>query len=418
MDVLLIGSGGREHALAWKLKQSPQLGKLYVSPGNAGTMHIAENVDIEATNIEKLAEFAIEKKIGLTIIGPENPLELGIVDLFISKGLNIFGPTKNAARIESSKAFSKQLMEEAGVPTAQFKTFTDERGAVEYVQSRGVPIVIKDGGLVFGKGVHVCTTILEAENVLHEIFSHSGKEVVIEDFLDGPEISIHAICSGTDFLLFPASEDHKHIGEGDTGDMTGGIGAITPLPFVTDALMQQIAERIMRPTLETLAKRGTPFSGLLYPGLILTKSGPKVLEFNARFGDPECELYMRLLKSDILPVLDACARGNLDGITLDWEKTAGVNLILCSDGYPDAYKKGFPISGIDDAEKVDGVVVFHSGTMFDGQVKTNGGRVLGVSAVGDILKQALDCAYEAADHIQFEGKYYRRDIGAKVLLYQ
>jgi len=414
--VLLVGGGGREHALAWKLKQSPKLGKLYIAPGNSGTSLCGENVHIEATDVPKLLAFAVEKGIRLTVVGPENPLAEGIVDAFREKGLLIFGPTKAAAQIESSKVFSKNLMREAGVPTAEFKTFNNAVDAVAYIRERGAPLVIKDSGLVFGKGVRICHTINEAEDALRDIFSEPDKEVVVEDFLDGPEISIHALCAGTDFRLFPATQDHKRIGEGDTGKMTGGIGAIYPLPFVTETLMQQIADDVVRPTLETLSKRGTPFSGLLYPGLILTSRGPKVLEYNARFGDPECELYMRLLKNDLLETILSSAKGDLSGLSFEFEDTVGVNLMLCSGGYPDAYKKGLPITGIEEAEKVEGVVVFHAGTKMEhSQLVTAGGLVLGVSALGVTLKEALDRAYEAADKIQFEGKYYRRDIGAKVL---
>ncbi|OGG54785.1 phosphoribosylamine--glycine ligase [Candidatus Kaiserbacteria bacterium RIFCSPHIGHO2_02_FULL_55_25] len=416
MNVLLVGSGGREHALAWKLKQSPRIGKLYIAPGNGGTSQCGENVDMAATDVEKLLAFAQEKEIALTVVGPENSLDLGIVDAFRAAGLKIFGPTKAAAQTESSKVFAKNLMEKAGVPTAQFKTFSDEPSAVAYVRERGAPIVVKDSALVFGKGVTICRSVQEAEDALHDIFSHQGKEVVIEDFLEGPEVSIHAVCAGSDFVLLPASQDHKRVGEGDTGKMTGGIGAIYPLPFMTQKLMDEIGETIVRPILQVLADAGTPFSGLLYPGLILTKSGPKVLEFNSRFGDPECELYMRILQDDILTILEASASGDLRGLSVVCGQMGCVNLILCSDGYPDEYKKGLPITGIEEAEKIDGVVVFHAGTTVkNGQLVTNGGRVFGVTAVGDTLKEALETAYEAADKIEFEGKYYRRDIGAKAL---
>jgi phosphoribosylamine--glycine ligase len=416
MKVLLIGSGGREHALAWKLKQSPRVEKIYIAPGNSGTAACGENVDIAATDIESLLQFALGTDIGLTLVGPENPLDLGIVDAFQAKGLKIFGPSKAAAQIESSKVFSKTLMDKAGVPTATFKSFSDEASALEYVAQVGAPIVVKDSGLVFGKGVTICKTVAEAEQALRDIFAHQGKEVVVEDFLDGPEFSIHAICAGEDFALFPASQDHKTIGEGNTGKMTGGIGVIHPLPFMTPELLNEIGERVVRPILKALADNGTPFSGLLYPGLILTSQGPKVLEFNSRFGDPECEVYMRLLKGDIVPVLEASATGAMQDISLECEPVGCVNIILCSGGYPDEYKKGVPITGIEEAEQVPGVVVFHSGTKMQGeQLVTNGGRVLAVTAMAPTLKEALDSAYAAADKIQFEGKYLRRDIGAKSL---
>lgn len=416
LQVLLIGSGGREHALAWKMAQSPRLSKLYIAPGNAGTSQCGENIDVAATDVERLLAFALEKKVDFTVVGPENPLDAGVVDVFKAKGLRVFGPSRAAAQIESSKSFSKQLMKRAGVPTARFEVFDSADGALAYIKKTGVPIVIKDTGLVFGKGVHICHTLVEAEEALKDIFSTEGKSVVVEDFLEGPEVSIHAICAGTDFVLFPASQDHKRIGEGDTGKMTGGIGAICPLPFVSDALVKEIGETIVRPTLQALTDAGTPFSGLLYPGLILTKSGPKVLEFNSRFGDPECELYMRILESDLLPVLEASADGDLTGVKLACRQGGCVNLILCSGGYPDAYKKGLPITGIEEANEVPGVVVFHAGMKMEGdQLVTSGGRVLGVSATGGSLKEALARAYEAADKIKFEGKYYRRDIGARSL---
>lgn len=418
VDVLLVGSGGREHALAWKLAQSPRVGKLYIAPGNGGTRLVGENVPIQATNIGELCNFAAEKRIDLTVVGPENPLADGIVDAFQAKSLLIFGPTKAAARVESSKAFAKNLMREASVPTAEFMTFASEEDALVYVHERGTPIVIKDSGLVFGKGVRICRSLDEARTALREIFAEADREVVIEDFLDGPEVSMHALCAGTDFRLFPATQDHKRIGEGDTGKMTGGIGAVYPLPFVNDALMREIGETIVQPTLEALVKRGTPYSGLLYPGLILTSRGPKVLEFNSRFGDPECGLYMRLLKNDLLEILLASAKSGLSGVELEFETTAAVNIVLCSGGYPDGYKKGFPITGIDEAEKLPGVIVFHAGTSIDlrGRYVTSGGRVLGVSTVGKTLKEALDRAYEAANLIEFEGRYFRRDIGVKALV--
>jgi phosphoribosylamine--glycine ligase len=318
--------------------------------------------------------------------------------------------------MESSKVFSKNLMERAGVPTAQFKTFVEKKSALAYIRERGTPIVIKDSGLVFGKGVHICQTFSEADSALEEIFAQSDKQVVVEDFLDGPEVSIHAICAGRNYVLFPASQDHKHIGEGGTGKMTGGIGTITPLPFVSKELLQEIGKTVVQPILDTLAADGTPYSGLLYPGLILTSKGPKVLEYNARFGDPECELYMRIMKSDLLPVLDAAAKDDLGGVKIDWEVAGCANIMLCAGGYPDEYKKGFEITGIDEANALPGVKVFHAGTTYaDGVVKTAGGRVLGVSATAPTLKDALKLAYAAADKINFDGKYLRRDIGEKAL---
>ena len=422
MDVLVVGGGGREHALAWKLKQSPRIGKLYIAPGNGGTRALGENVAIDAMDFENLANFAEEKKNALTIIGSDNPLAEGIVDLFKSRGLRVWGPTKAAGQIESSKAFSKRLMEEAGIPTAEFKVFTKYEEALDYVREKGAPIVIKASGLALGKGVYVCEALAEAENALKEIMidrahKDAGEEVVIEEFLDGEEVSIHALCDGKDYLLFPPSQDHKRIGEKDTGKNTGGMGVIAPVLRIDGEMQDEIRAKIIQPTLSALRERGAPFSGILYPGLKISSKGLRVLEFNARFGDPECQVYMRLMKTDLLDILEASADGNLVGKKLEWNPGFAVNIVLASGGYPDAYKKGFPITGIEEAEKVSGVVVFHAGTAIQGgNLVTSGGRVLGVSAVGDTLKQALDRAYEAAELINFEGKYFRRDIGAKALV--
>jgi len=420
MDVLLVGSGGREHALAWKLRSSKRLGKLYIAPGNGGTRICGENVPIGAMEFEKLADFATENKVELTIVGPDDPLAGGIVDVFKARGLRVWGPSKVAAQIEASKAFSKRLMAEAGIPTAEFKVCTDYDEALAYVREKDVPIVVKASGLALGKGVYVCQTLSEAEAALHEImvdhtFKDAGDEVVIEEFLDGPEISVHALSDGKTYKLFPLTQDHKRALEGDEGKNTGGMGAIGPLPFVGKDQMADIESSVIKPTLEALRKKGIEYTGILYPGLKISSRGTKVLEFNARFGDPECQVYMRLLKSDILDLFESCVDGNLASQTIEWNPGFAVNIVLASGGYPGAYEKGFPISGIEEAEKLPDVVVFHAGTSFDGELKTSGGRVLGVSAVGATLQDALDRAYEAADKIHFEGKYYRRDIGAKVI---
>ncbi|QQG38403.1 MAG: phosphoribosylamine--glycine ligase [Candidatus Kaiserbacteria bacterium] len=419
MDVLLVGGGGREHAIAWKLKQSPRLGKLFIAPGNGGTRLVGENVPIGAMEFEKLANFAEEKKIGLTICTMDDPLVEGIVDFFQSRGLRIWGPSKAAAQLEGSKAFSKLFMQEAGIPTAEFGVFTEYEKALDYVRAKGAPIVVKASGLALGKGVTVCTSMQEAEAALEAIFvkklfGDSGKQVVIEEFLDGPEISIHAISDGNTYTMFPPSQDHKRALDHDEGKNTGGMGVIAPLPFVDESLTEEIERTIVRPTFEALKKRGILFSGVLYPGLILSKKGPKVLEYNARFGDPETQVYMRLLKTDVLDICEACVDGTLADQPIEWLRGFAANIVLASGGYPDEYKKGVPIGGIEEAEKIDGIVVFHAGTTFDGELKTNGGRVLGVSAIGKTLKEALDTAYEAVEKIQFEGKQFRRDIGTRI----
>ena len=419
-DVLIVGGGGREHALAWKLKQSPRIGKLYIAPGNGGTLSLGENVPIEAMNFDGLAKFAKEKNIGLTVVGPDDPLVGGIVDVFKSHNLRVWGPTKAAAQIEGSKAFSKQLMRDGGIPTADFKVCTEYDEALRYAHECGAPVVIKASGLALGKGVYVCETFEEIDRALKEImvdriFQDSGSKVVIEEFLDGPEISVHAVSDGNTYKMFPLTQDHKRALDNDQGKITGGMGAIGPLPFVNDAQAADIEARIVKPTFDALKGEGISFSGLLYPGLKMSSQGIKVLEYNARFGDPECQVYMRLLKTDILDIFDACVDGKLEQQPIEWNSGFAVNIVIASGGYPDAYKKGLPITGIEDAEKLPGVIVFHAGSTFDGKLKTSGGRVLGVSAVGDTLQDALDRAYEAVGKIHFEGMHFRRDIGAKAL---
>lgn len=420
VDVLLVGSGGREHALAWKLSTSPRIGKLYIAPGNGGTRTVGENVSIGITEFEKLADFAQEKGIGLTVVGPDDAFVGGIVDVFQARGLRVWGPSKAAAQMEGSKAFSKQLMAEAGIPTAEFTVFNEYEKTLEYLRAKGAPIVVKASGLALGKGVVVAQTLEEAESFLKavmvdRIFKDSGNEVVIEEFMTGPEISIHAISDGKTYKIFPPSQDHKRALDNDEGKNTGGMGVIGPLPFVSAGQMTDIENSVVKPTFDALNKKGIEFKGVLYPGLMLTSNGPRVLEYNARFGDPECQVYMRLMKTDLLDVLEACVDGTLDTQTLEWNDGFAVNIVVASGGYPDSYKKGLPISGIEEAENVGGVVVFHAGTTYDGTLKTSGGRVLGVSAVGVTLKEALDKAYQAAEKIQFEGKYYRSDIGKKAL---
>ena len=418
--VLIIGNGGREHALAWKLAQSSRIEKLYVAPGNGGTSQVAENVPIEVTDIKGLIQFAEENKIGLTVVGPDDPLALGVVDAFHSRGLRIFGPTCAAAEIESSKAFAKNLMSEANIPTATFKIFSEYNKALSYVRERGAPIVVKASGLALGKGVYVCKTLAEAEGALAEImvdYAHkeAGNEVVVEEFLDGQEISIHVFCDGKTFVLLPPAQDHKPIHDNDEGKNTGGMGTIAPVSWVSADTLKIVGEQVVRPTIEALTKCGRPFSGLLYPGLKMTSTGLKVLEFNARFGDPETQSYMRLLKTDLLDILEACVDGTLAELAIEWNSGFAVCVVIASGGYPDEYKKGVPLRGVAEAERVSNVVMFHAGTIFENELKTSGGRVLGVSATGNTLRDALNSAYEAARLIQFEGMQYRSDIGAKSL---
>lgn len=445
--VLIIGNGGREHALAWKLKQSPQVEKIFIAPGNAGTAREGENINIKATDIDALVEFALNAKINLTVVGPDDPLALGIVDAFQKKGLKIWGPTKKAAQIEASKSFAKELMRANNIPTAEYKVFTDYEQACAWIEKQFVPaedsrghllpsvpkpLVIKASGLALGKGVHVCKNFDEAQKflddvMLKKIFGDAGNQVIIEEFLQGQEFSIHAFCDGNTFQLLPPSQDHKAVFDGDRGSNTGGMGTIAPVPWVNQKLMNEVASRVVKPALDGLKKLGTPFTGLLYPGLMAIPedglpefskrpSSVKTLEFNARFGDPETQSYMRLLKTDLFDILMACVNENLDKINIEWENKYACCIILASGGYPDKYEKGKVISGIEETSKLDGIVIFHAGTIIqDCKIVTNGGRVLGVTAVADDLKSALNKAYTAVKLIHFDGMYYRTDIGQKSL---
>jgi phosphoribosylamine--glycine ligase len=416
-NVLIIGSGGREHALAWKLAQSPRVGKLYVAPGNGGTRKTAENISIEAIDIKGLVRFAKRKDINLTIVGPDDPLALGIVDAFRACGLRIFGPTRAAAEIEASKVFSKQLMKEVGVPTAPFRIFRRHDEALAFIRKHGAPIVIKASGLALGKGVYPCKTLAKAEKSLAEImlkriYKEAGDEIVVEDFLDGQEISIHALCDSKTSILFPTAQDHKPIRDGNKGENTGGMGTIAPVSWVSAEILREVDERVVGPILKALAGCGRPFTGCLYPGLKITSTGLKVLEFNARFGDPETQSYMRLLKTDLFDIFEACIDGKLAELKIEWHQGFAACIVIASGGYPGKYKKEIPIFGINEAEKVPGVIVFHAGTIFSDQLRTSGGRVLGVTANGKTLQEALSRAYEAICYINFEGMQYRKDIGA------
>jgi phosphoribosylamine--glycine ligase len=422
ISVLLIGSGGREHAIAWKLAQSPKLGKLYIAPGNAGTAELGENVAISATDIPALLAFAKEKNIDLTLAIPDDPLAAGIVDIFQKEGLKIFGPTKGAAQLEWSKAFSKDFMVENGIPTATYKTFTDPILAKEYLSNAQFPLVVKASGLALGKGVLICQTRDDALKAVAEImeshvFGNAGNEIVIEEFLQGVEVSTHAFSDGKTHVLFPVSQDHKRIGEGNTGLNTGGMGTVAPVPGLPKILLDKIDTDVVQSTLLGMEKRGAAYTGVLYPGLMLTETGPKVLEYNARFGDPETQVYMRLLETDLIDITLACTNGTLKDLSISWNTGAAANIVIASGGYPESYEKGKVISGIEEAEKIPGVIVFHAGTKRseNGELVTNGGRVLGVSAVGETLEQALETAYRAAATIHFDGMYYRKDIGKTAL---
>ncbi len=417
-DILIVGSGAREHALAWKLSKSPRAGTIYVAPGNAGTETFCKNIDIPARDIVNLAKFASEHSIGLTVVGPDEPLSLGIVDLFKRSGLRIFGPSKAAAQIESSKLFTKKLLQAARIPTAAYRSFTDPGPAREYTGAGTFPVVVKADGLASGKGVYICNDQSEVDVALDEIMvkkihGDAGNTVVIEEFLKGLEISIHALSDGVNYALFPASQDNKRVGEGDTGRNTGGMGVTSPVSWVSAETMFQIENTIVRPILHELGNMGMPFQGVLFPGIIITPTGPKVIELNARFGDPECQVYMRMLENDLMDLLDDCVDGGIGAHPLRWASTSAVSITLASGGYPDEFTTGYVITGITAAEQNSNVVVFHAGTAHREGLRTAGGRVLSVSATGSPISRALELAYKAADEIMFEHKYMRRDIGIK-----
>lgn len=416
MKILIIGSGGREHALLWKLKQNSRITECYVAPGNAGTATMGTNVAIEATDITRLLQFAQEKKIDLTLVGPDDPLAAGIVDRFQEVGLRIFGPTASAARFEASKAFAKNFMKRYGIPTAASEIFTNSEKARDYVKQAEFPLVVKADGLALGKGVIIAQNSDEALAAIREImeekvFGAAGESIVIEEFLVGQECSLHALIDGENYLLFPDARDHKRALDGDQGLNTGGMGTISPSRVLTEAVRATLHEKIFIPFLRGLAAEKIKFQGMLFPGLMITKDGPKVLEFNARFGDPETQVLMRRLKSDLLELIEATIDGKLDGMKPEWEEEAALCVVLASAGYPGRVEKGKVISGLEKTDNAQ-TVVFHAGTKQVGEnIVTNGGRVLGVTALESTLEEARNSAYEAIQKIQFEGKQFRSDIG-------
>ncbi len=415
MNILVVGGGGREHALVWKLKQSKKVGNIYVAPGNAGTTLLAEN--ISATTKDEIVSWLKVNEVDLVLIGPDNYLAEGIVDDIQELNIPVFGPTKAAAQIEWSKAFAKQLMEEEGVPTATSRTFDQINEVKEYIKRQSFPLVVKADGLALGKGVVIAKNISEAEQALQEMmgdkrFGEAGARIVIEEFLVGEEISTHAFCDGINTVLFPTSQDRKRAYDGDKGPNTGGMGTIAPVPSVSPEVLEDIEKTIVKPILEGLRNRGCPFTGVLYPGIMLTADGPKVIEFNARFGDPETQSYMRILETDLVDVLIACINGTLNELEVKWNSLSASCVVVASEGYPRKYEKGFPIHGFTDADKKDNVVVFHAGTtMKDNEVITNGGRVLNVTATGSSLENALADSYDAISNISFDGMWFRKDIG-------
>ncbi len=418
-QVLVIGNGGREQALAWKLAQSPSVGKVYVAPGNGGSQGNIENVAVDFLDVQRLLKFAQDNRIDLTVVGPEAASEAGVVDTFQAAGLAIFGPTKVAAQIENSKAFSKDLMAAENIPTAEYRNFTDATEALEYAKSRPLPIVIKAAGLAGGKGVIIANNVSEVDTALDDIMvkkklGAAGNQVVVEDFLKGQEASMHALCDGTKSVMFLASQDHKQVFDGDKGPNTGGMGAYAPVSWITDEHIKFVKEHAIEPALRGLKKRNAELKGCLYPGLMIEGNDIKLLEFNARFGDPEAEVYMRLLDSDLYNILRACAEGKLDPNNVNWKPGFAVSVVLVSPGYPGDYPKGQPITGIDEAENQPDIVVFHAGTAIkDSQLVTAGGRVLNVTATGTTLDEALEKAYAAVKLIHFQGMHYRTDIGRR-----
>ena len=421
MNVLLIGNGGREHALAWKLAQSKNLTKLYIAPGNPGTARHGQNIPIAADDVDGLLDFAKQNKIELAVVGPEDPLAAGVVDGFEAAGIKAFGPSGPAAQLEADKAFAKRLMRSAAVSTAEGQIFDRFEDAKAYIASRDTAVVIKAAGLAKGKGVFVCDDpadgILAAEKVMCDrIFGSAGDKLVVEDKLIGEEASILAFVDGRNIYVMESSQDHKPIGDGDTGPNTGGMGAYSPAPVVTDALMDQITREILVPIVDGMNRNGTPYKGVLYAGVMVTPAGPRVLEFNVRFGDPETQPILIRLKSDLLEVCSAVCDGKLDQVTLEWDPRPAVCVVMASGGYPGDYEKGKPITGIDQAEQLGDVIVFHAGTTVkNDRFFTNGGRVLGVTALGNKIADAKEKAYQAVDKIKFDGAYYRRDIADKAI---
>lgn len=416
MKILIIGGGGREHALAWKLKQSPSVERIFCAPGNAGSAQVAENVSIGPSDLAALARFAKQNGIDLTVVGPDEPLALGIADLFIGQGLKIFGPGKTAAKLESSKIFAKELMRRTGIPTAAAQSFSHSQDAIAYCDEVRFPVVIKADGLALGKGVIIApdqaTAVSTIEGMMNQRrFGEAGRRVIIEEFLRGTECSLHALVDGTGYCILATARDHKRAFDGNTGPNTGGMGAVSPADNWSSAMQTQIERRIMEPLLGGLREEGIGFRGLLFPGLMIDGTVARVLEFNCRFGDPETQAILPRMKSDLLPLLLAAADGNLADCDVQWDERTAVTVVLSSAGYPGKYESGKWISGLDEAAKMAGVQIFHAGTRrVNNEVVTAGGRVLAVTALGDSRQKARDLAYEAASRIHFEGSHYRRDI--------
>lgn len=418
MKVLVIGGGGREHAICWKLSKSPKVDELYCAPGNAGIAEVAKCVDIGVMDFEKMADFAKKEAFDLVVVGPDDPLAGGIVDVLEEKGLRVFGPRKNAAILEGSKAFSKDLMKKYGIPTAAYETFDTPEAALNYLETAPVPIVLKADGLALGKGVLICNTREEAKEgvktlMLDKQFGHAGDRIVVEQFMTGREVSVLSFVDGKTIKIMTSAQDHKRAKDGDQGLNTGGMGTFSPSPFYTPEVDEFCKKHIYQATVDAMKAEGREFKGIIFFGLMLTADGPKVLEYNARFGDPETQVVLPRMKNDIVDVFEACVDGTLDQIDLQFEDNASVCVVLASDGYPEHYEKGKKITGLENFKDKDGYYVFHAGSKFDaeGNILTNGGRVLGVTATGKDLKEARANAYKATEWVNFENKYMRHDIG-------
>jgi len=416
MKVLVIGGGGREHALAWKIRQSPRVSEIFVAPGNAGTQRIAQNVPIKVTELVKLRNFAADEQIDLTVVGPDDVLAAGAVDLFEEAGLRIFGPRKEAARLESSKSFAKSFMIRHGIPTTRFARFESSPEAIESLDQFGLPVVIKADGLALGKGVIIAHDRSEAQNAICDMldrgrFGEAGRRIIIEEFLTGAECSVHALVDGCSYLLFPTAQDHKQLYDGNQGPNTGGMGAFSPSNKLKHAQLHEIEEKILRPFVRGIQQDRFEFRGLLFPGLMLTTDGPKVLEFNCRFGDPETQALLPRLETDLVDLLEATLDQRLAEVSATWSPRASVCVVMASGGYPDKYETGRRIVGIEEAEKLDSVIIFHAGTRSEPpRTVTAGGRVLGITALGNTLSSAKRQAYDAVEKIEFDGSYFRRDI--------
>lgn len=421
MKVLVIGGGGREHALCWKIAQSPKVDALYCAPGNAGIAGCADCVDIGVMEFDKIADFAVKENIDLVVVGPDDPLAGGIVDVLEAAGLRVFGPRKNAAILEGSKAFSKDLMKKYHIPTAAYETFDSAEAALSYLETAPIPIVLKADGLALGKGVLICNTREEARDgvkklMLDKQFGAAGNRIVAEEFMTGREVSVLAFVDGKTIQIMTSAQDHKRAKDGDEGLNTGGMGTFSPSPFYTDEVDAYCRKYIYQATVDAMRAEGREFKGIIFFGLMLTKDGPKVLEYNARFGDPETQVVVPRMKNDIVDVFEACIDGKLDQVKLEFEDNAAVCVVLASQGYPEHYEKGFPITGLEAFKDSDGRYVFHAGSRFDenGTIVTNGGRVLGITAKGATLKEARANAYAAAELVGFENKYMRYDIGKAI----